>query len=114
MAYNETLADRIAELLLERDIVFEEKKMFGGIVYMINDKMSLGVIKDELMLRVLDEKYENIKKIEYAKPMEFTGREMKGFVTIEERGLSTNNALQKWIDFGVEFSKSGIVKSKKK
>jgi TfoX/Sxy family transcriptional regulator of competence genes len=114
MAFNEILANKIAELLLNENIIFEEKKMFGGIVFMINNKMCLGVVKNELMLRVLDEKFEDVLELEYAYPMEFTGRKMKGFILVEERGLDTIKAMQKWIDLGIEFSKSGIVKSQKK
>lgn len=114
MAYNEILANKIAELLVDSNIDFEEKKMFGGIAFMVQDKMCVGVVKDELMIRVLDEKYESVLEMDNTKPMKFTGRAMKGFVFIEEPGFTTTKDLQKWIDLGVEFGKFGKVKSAKK
>ncbi|MGQ0827763.1 MAG: TfoX/Sxy family protein [Bacteroidota bacterium] len=114
MAYNEIIADRVAEQLRDKKCSFIEKKMFGGIAFMIKNKMCIGVVKDEIMLRVLDEKYETILKMQHAKPMIFTGRAMKGFVFVEEGGFKTEKALEKWIDLGIEFGKLGIVKSKKK
>jgi TfoX/Sxy family transcriptional regulator of competence genes len=114
MAYNETLSKRIAALLLKQNTLFLEKKMFGGLAFMINDKMCIGVMKNELMLRVMDETYHQILKLKYAKPMEFTGRTMKGFVLIDEKGLTDDDTLMEWIAYGIEFGKYGIVKSKTK
>ncbi|MBI1837125.1 MAG: TfoX/Sxy family protein [Flavobacteriia bacterium] len=114
MAYNEILADRIAEQLLSSEIHFTEKKMFGGIAFMINDKMCVGVVKEELMLRVLDEKYDELIEHQYANPMKFTGKTMKGFIFVASEGVENNIDLKRWIDFGIEFGKFGIVKSKKK
>lgn len=54
MSYNENTVNRIAEQLLDQNIAFEEKKMFGGVAFMLNEKMCIGVVKNELMLRVLD------------------------------------------------------------
>ena len=114
MAYNETLANRIAEQLLDAGANFREKKMFGGLCFMIDEKMCLGVVKQELMLRVLDERYNDVLEMNYAKPMKFTGKEMKGFVFVEEGGYESTKDLKKWIDMGIEFSRFGIVKTKKK
>lgn len=114
MAYNQLLAKRISEGLLKEHIPFEEKKMFGGVAFMIQDKMCLGVTKDRLMLRVLDEKYEDTLRMDHVTPMEFTGRTAKGFVFVEEKGFSTAAALKKWIALGIEFGKLGKLKNKKK
>jgi TfoX/Sxy family transcriptional regulator of competence genes len=114
MAYDELLAERIANKLLQHEVLFIEKKMFGGIAFMIDDKMCIGVMKDEIMLRILDEKYEFLIEQPHTKPMQFTGKTMKGFLFIEESGFQTDKDLQQWIDLAIEFGRFGIVKSKKK
>jgi hypothetical protein len=112
MAYNEVLAQRISLILEKQKTAFLEKKMFGGLAFMINDKMCVGVMKDRLILRVMDEAYEQVLTLTYARLMEFTGRPMKGFVLVDEKGWSDDDALMEWIAYGIEFGKYGIVKSK--
>ena len=114
MAYNQHTANRVAEHLLDQNIIFEEKKMFGGIAFMINEKMCIGVIKDELLLRVLDQHYETVLMIDHAKTMQFTGKPMHGFVFVEPEGFETDQDLARWIHYGVEFGNLGELKSKKK
>lgn len=113
MAYNETLANRIAEILLDRKVVFEEKKMFGGIAFMINEKMCCGIVKEELMLRVVDAKYENLLSENYVRPMDFTGKTMRGFVYVAPEGLISLKSLNKYIDIALEFAASDEGKKKK-
>ena len=88
--------------------------MFGGVAFMINDKMCIGVVNDEIMLRVLDEVYEPLLEEHYVKPMNFTGKIMKGFLFIEKEAFEKDNQLEKWLDYGLDFGKRGVVKSKKK
>lgn len=114
MAYNEELGNRIASKLLDLDIDFIEKKMFGGVAFMIQDKMCIGVSKDEIMLRVMEDKYESLLEENFVKPMQFTGRIMKGFLFIEEPAFEKDKDLLKWIELGIEFGKFGVVKTKKK
>lgn len=114
MAYNENTANRIAEKLLSRQISFTEKKMFGGIAFMIEEKMCIGVTKEQIMLRVMDEKYPQVMEMHHTLPMQFTGKTMKGFVFIEPEGFDSDVDLDKWIDYAEEFGKYGIVKSKKR
>lgn len=114
MAYNEQLGQRIAQILMDDAVEFSEKKMFGGLDFMLNDKMCFGVVKDELMLRVLDSRYDEVLSMHHARPMEFTGRPMTGFVFIENEGFATDGQLKRWLDMGLEFAEKGIVKSKKK
>jgi TfoX/Sxy family transcriptional regulator of competence genes len=64
MAYNEAQADRIAAQLLDRNIEFEEKKMFGGLCIMLDEKMCMGIVKDDMMVRVNPEKEEKLQKME--------------------------------------------------
>jgi len=114
MSYNTALSLRIEKLLVQLNVNFTEKKMFGGNAFMINEKMCIGIVGDELMLRVLDEEYETLLEKNYVRPMDFTGRIMKGFVYIEEQALKTDNDLFQWIQYGLDFAERGIVKSKKK
>lgn len=114
MAYNEELAFRIKKNLILQNIDFVEKKMFGGLAFMINDKMCIGIIKEELMLRVLETNYEDLLKKDYVRPMNFTGKIMRGMVFVESEGLTSEKKLQEWINYGLEFAEKGVVKSKKK
>lgn len=114
MAYNEHLGHRIAQILADKEVEFSEKKMFGGLGFMLNDKMCFGVVKDELMLRVLDNRYEDVLSMPHARPMDFTGRPMTGFVFIENEGFASDGQLERWLDMGIEFAEKGVVKTKKK
>lgn len=114
MAYNQELSLRVEKRLIQLNVNFIEKKMFGGNAFMINEKMCIGIMKNELMLHVLDEKYELLLEAIHVRPMDFTGKIMKGFVFVEEEALKTDDMLWHWIDFGLDFAKNGIVKSKKK
>lgn len=114
MAYNEALSLRVEKLLIQLNVNFIEKKMFGGNAFMINDKMCIGIVKNELMVHVLDAEYESLLETNHIRAMDFTGRIMKGFVFVEEEVLKTDEKLLHWIHFGLDFAEKGIVKSKKK
>jgi TfoX/Sxy family transcriptional regulator of competence genes len=114
MAYNEQLGERIAEKLSSLNIAFEEKKMFGGIAFMIRDKMCIGVSKDMLMLRVMEDKYEAQLEKPHVEPMQFTGKTMKGFLFIHELAYKKDKDLLYWINLGLEFGEKGVLKVKKK
>lgn len=114
MAYNEVVSLRVQKRLIELNCSFIEKKMFGGNVFMINDKMCIGIIKEDVMLRVLDSNYESLLDENYVNPMNFTGKTIKGFLIIEIEGLQREADLNRWIDYGLEFAQFGVVKSKKK
>jgi TfoX N-terminal domain len=113
MAYDLNLANRISDKLYEKGINFVEKRMFGGIAFMINQKMCVGVLKDEMMLRVLEEKYENLLELPHFRAMEFTGKPMKGFLFIDQLGLEKVSDFAKTIDLAIEFGEKGVVKTKK-
>lgn len=113
MPYSEELAQRIRSAIASRADV-EEKKMMGGLAFMINGKMSCGIIGDEIMIRVLPEKYESVLELPNAREMDFTGRVMKGFVYVGAEGLETEKELQKWLALALEFAEKGVVKTKKK
>lgn len=80
MAYNEKLADMARELISLTHKKVEEKAMFGGLCFMVNDKMCIGVEKERLMVRLDQSKFEEVIEKDGCKPMEFTGKVMKGFV----------------------------------
>lgn len=102
MAYDEDLAFRVRAALAEQSNV-TEKKMFGGLAFMVNGNMCVGVSKDELMLRVGPDQHETCLAQPHTRIMDFTGRPMRGFIYIEPEGLQTDEALQTWINRGLDF-----------
>ncbi len=117
MAYDEKLALRIQNAFQAKKLKAIEKKMFGGVAYMYKSKMACGIIKDELMVRVIDSKYEASLQKPFCSEMKFTGRIMKGFLIIEPDGFKTDRALHAWLDLGIEFvdnQKPAKTKFKKK
>src|SRR5688572_20211328 len=102
MAYDEKLAARIREALSDRDDVVE-KKMFGGLCFMVNGAMCCGLTKTDFMVRVGPDQYEDALAQPHARPMDFTGRPLKGMIYVAPAGLRTQAALAKWIGRGVAF-----------
>lgn len=113
MAYDENVAKRLSTVFAgNRNVI--EKKMFGGIAYMYKDHMCVGIVDNMLMVRVGPEQYESAFAEKHAKPMDFTGRPMKGYVYIEPPGFKTEKNLRKWIDKGIAFVKTLPPKKPKK
>lgn len=112
MAYDEFLAERIRRVFKDKGVEVEEKKMMGGICYLVDDKMCAGIIKDSLMARIGPERYDEAMKIKGCKPMDFTGRPMKGFVYVEADGIDMENDLAEWIQRCLDYNP--IAKSSKK
>ena len=104
MAYSELLADRIRHYLDEKKIGYEAKKMMGGLCFMVDDKMCLGIIKNELMARVGEEQYQILLNKEGAKPMDFTKRPMKGYLFVEPQGFDFEEDLEFWIESCLAFN----------
>ena len=98
MAYDETLAARVREIL-SSVAGFSEKKMFGGLCFLIHGNMCCGVLKDELVLRLDPARTQELLTRPHTRPMDFTGRPMKGFVFIQGGGLRTDRQLR---DLGVD------------
>lgn len=113
MAYDENLAHRIRESLIDKKGVIE-KKMFGGVAFMMKDKMFVGIVKDELMVRVLLEREEDALSRPHARPMDFTGKPMKGFVYVASNGIKSKKSLDTWIEMGIEYVLKSPSKKKKK
>ena len=104
MAYNLKLAERIRLQL--GGISFEEKKMFGGVGFLLNGNMACGVNKDNLIVRVDPEKYNSLLKKPHAKPFDLTGKPMKGWIIVETEGIKTEKQLSAWVEEGVQFASS--------
>jgi TfoX/Sxy family transcriptional regulator of competence genes len=112
MAYNEKLADRVREIIALTHKKVEEKKMFGGLCFMVNDKMCVGVETERLMVRLDPAKYEEAMEKDGAKPMNFTGKIMKGYVFVDIDVLKSKKELNYWVGLALEYNK--IAKSSKK
>ena len=104
MAFDEFLADRIRDALQSRKISFQERKMMGGLCYMVDDKMCVGVVKDKLMARIDPEIYEEALSKPGCREMDFTGRPMKGFVFVEPLGIDLDEDLDYWVDLCLDFN----------
>lgn len=105
MAFSESLAQRVRDVLYPLTTA-EEKKMFGGIAFMINGNMTVGVNKDDLIARVGLEKYEDALRkpgVDLFKP---TGKPMAGWVTVAPDGLRTDEDFRYWIELALEFVKT--------
>ena len=105
MAYNEELAARI-RTSLEGHPGMTERKMFGGIAFMIHGNMCCGVINDDLMVRVGPDSHEASLALPHARPMDFAGRPMRGMVFVSPDGINDDGALLGWIDRGAMYAQS--------
>ena len=113
MAYSEKLANSVRELLQNKRSV-TEKKMMGGITFMVNDKMCVGILNDDLMVRIDPAVYEQALERKGCREMDFTGRPMKGFVFVGPDGTKLKNDLEYWINLALEFNKKAKSSKKKK
>ena len=113
MAYDQLLADRINLILNTKNIRFEEKKMMGGLCYLVDEKMCFGIVNNNLMARIDPEIYEDVLNKTGCKQMDFTGRPMKGFVFVEPIGVDLDSDLEYWVQLCLDFNPKAK-KSKKK
>lgn len=114
MAFDENLAKKVREIIAPRHKNIEEKKMFGGLCFMVNDKMCIGVEKQRLMLRIDPDKNDELLEKEGCTPMDFTGKVMKGYVFISKDVLRTKKHLEYWINLALEYNKIAPLSKKKK
>jgi hypothetical protein len=105
MAYDEILAQRAREVLVDLP-GFAEKKMLGGIGFMLRGNMACGVHGDELIVRVGPANYEQALGMPHTRPFDMTGRPMRGWVMVAPSGLESDADLQDWVQHGVEFALS--------
>jgi TfoX/Sxy family transcriptional regulator of competence genes len=105
MAYSEALADRVRNHFKQHHIPFEEKKMMGGLAFMVNEKMCVGVLREDLMLRVGPENYAPALQRKGCREMDFTGKPMKGFVFVNSEGADSDEELASWLAMAMSFNK---------
>ena len=110
MAYSEFLADKVRQRLANKGTVVE-KKMMGGLIFMVNDKMCIGIdtdkntMEDRLMVRVGKLPYETLLKKEGSRPMDFTGSVMRGFLFVDPEGFDKDVDLDFWLEKALDFNK---------
>ncbi len=114
MAYDEFLAERIQLILKEKSVSFEEKKMMGGLTFMVDGKMCVGIVKNNLMARIGPDAYGDALTKTGCKEMNFTGRPMKGYVFIEPEGYDMDEDLEYWIQLALDFNPFAKSGKKKK
>ena len=102
MAYDDGLAERIRETLTERSDV-SEKRMFGGVAFLVGGRMAVGIVRDDLMVRVGPDAYDRVLRQRHARRMDFTGRPMKGFVYVAPAGFESDADLRRWVGLGMSF-----------
>jgi len=105
MSYDETLADRVRAVLARKRGI-SEKKMFGGLAFLVKGHMACGIIGDDLMVRVGPEAYGAALTKAGARPMNFTGKAMKGLVYVGPRGYARAPSLKAWVEQGVSYATS--------
>jgi TfoX/Sxy family transcriptional regulator of competence genes len=105
MAYSETLAARIRQRLARRRN-FAEKNMFGGVGFLLNGNMCVGVWKDSLIVRVGPEPYDDALQESFVSKFDITGREMRGWVLVALEGVEDEDLLAEWIERGIRFTRT--------
>ena len=111
MAYDEKLAGRVRAFLTNQKNV-AEKRMMGGLAFMVNGKMCVGIVKKDLMARIDPDVYEEALRRSGCREMDFTGKPLKGFVFVDPGGIKTDEMLRDWIGLALAFN--GKAKSSKK
>ena len=110
MAFDSYLGERIGNYLERKNINFFTKKMMGGLIFMVNEKMCCGIHIDKkygdslLMAKIGEESYQNEIHKDVCLPMDFTGRPMKGFIFITPHGFDRESDLEYWIQLAVDYN----------
>jgi TfoX/Sxy family transcriptional regulator of competence genes len=105
MAYDEELAGRVRDVISAREEV-TERKMFGGIAFMVAGNMACGVLGEDLIVRLGDEEVEKALKEEGVRPFDFTGKPMKGIVFVSPERTSDDAGLTEWVEAGADYASS--------
>jgi TfoX/Sxy family transcriptional regulator of competence genes len=105
VAYDDQLASRVRALLAVRDDV-TERKMFGGLAFMVGGNMCCGVLDDELMIRVGSELGADALERPFTRVMDFTGMPMTGMLFVTSEGIAANDALAGWVEMALSFASS--------
>jgi hypothetical protein len=113
MAYSEELAARVRSILSALPIKLEEKKMMGGLCFMVNDKMCVGIVKEDLMCRLSPEDFTASLTKPGCREMDFTGKPLKSFVFVSPEGTDNQNDLAYWVDLALQFNPHAKASKKK-
>ena len=108
MAYDEQLANRIRQAFDGRK-EFTERRMFGGLAFLHNGRMCCGIVGTDLMVRVPVEEFEAALRNRHARPMDFTGKPLRGFVYVSPPGRATAASLRLWLSRGELAAKNAAV-----
>jgi TfoX/Sxy family transcriptional regulator of competence genes len=114
MAFNEYLVDRVSQFFREKSIYFDAKKMFGGVVFMVDEKMCVGVMKDQIRARIHPDIYEESLLIEGCRSMDFTKKRMKGFVYLSDDAIDLDDNLHYWLQLALDFNPLAKASKKRK
>jgi len=112
MAVDEKLADRVREIIAITHKKVKEKRMFGGLCFMVNGKMCVCTREGRIMVRVDTDEFEKLLEKDGCEPMNFTGRTMSGFVYVNERVLRSKKQLDYWVQLGLVFNKKARASKK--
>lgn len=113
MAYDEALAERVRRAL-KSEAQITEKKMFGGVAFLLEGKMSLGILGKDLVVRVNPQEQDKLLLYPHVRPMDFTGRPMKGFLYVAPKATASGAGLASWIKRSLAFAKTLPAKKKPK
>ena len=105
MAYDEAIAARVRSAF-DLDPLVTERKMFGGVAFMVDGNMACGIVGDEIMVRVGPDSYEDALSRPHARPMDFTGRPMRGMIYVARPGFESDQDLAAWVESGASFARS--------
>jgi TfoX/Sxy family transcriptional regulator of competence genes len=105
VSYDEQLAERIRKARSGRRGI-TEKKMFGGLSFLLRGNMCCGIAKGELMVRVGPDAYPKALARKHARPMDFTGKPLTGYVYVAPRGVRSQRELRGWVEQGLAFARS--------
>ena len=114
MAYNEKLADRVREFIAETDHTVEEKKMFGGLCFMVNGKMWVGVKMDKLLVRLDPKTFEEVVEKDGVAPMQMKDKVSKGFVFVDADTLNSKKAFEYWLKLALDYNAVAKASAKKR
>lgn len=114
MAYNEKLTDRAREIIAAKFSNIEEKKAFGGLCFMVNDKMCVGIKADKIMLRINPDCFDEVVQQDGCTPMIHNGKTMKGFLFVSDEMLKSKKELENWVNMALDFNEFAKSSKKKK
>lgn len=114
MAYNESLAERIRLVMQEKQTSYVEKKMMGGLTFMVDDKMCVGIVGEQLMARIGPDPWEAAIARDGVNEMMFTGRSMKGYVFVDPEAMDRDEELTHWIQLALDHNPLAKASKKRK